>query len=754
MPSNRTKADTFGAPPVVHNLARPVSKAGTGLSLKLVLLALNAIMVTLIVGLAGFLVSEAVDDRTTAARIAEINESSDALLISARHWAVERGTSVAALNGQDPADAQTAATIRDRRDKADSAYRAAVATIAGKFMAPGVDEALRKSKANMEALVALRAKIDEALKLAKDARDPEVAKTVAPTITSNIMVSQTLRNIVTREAADSEGLVAALSEIKHFAWIAAEYAGRERAQIGAAIAAEEPIEGARISTLMNLRGQVDAAWARVKDQVAVESTPAPLRTAVADADQAFLVEFERVRNAVYQAGQSGNGYPLGAKDWIAAATKGIDAVLKVGDVAGEVTRAYTVQVGGNALTHLTVNSALMLLGLVIAGASFWYTSARVARPLVEMTDAMSTLSDGDKSVEVPSRNRRDEIGAMAAAVQVFKDNMIENERLQEERRSAERRAVEEEKARADEKRRQEGEVERQRKETEQRAQAERKQAMRALADRFETGVGGIIDVLTSAATELQASASVLSKSAEEASSKSTAVAAAAEEASTNVQTVAASSEELSKSVQEITRQVAQSSTVARNAVEEATRTDEKVRGLAESAQKIGEVIDLINSIASQTNLLALNATIEAARAGDAGKGFAVVASEVKSLADQTAKATDEIGAQIGSIQSATSDAVSAIQKITKTIGEISEISSAIASAVEEQGAATGEIASNATQAASGTQDVTSNIGAVNQAANETGAAAGQVLSAASELSKQAETLKSSVAQFLAEVRAA
>jgi methyl-accepting chemotaxis protein len=399
------------------------------------------------------------------------------------------------------------------------------------------------------------------------------------------------------------------------------------------------------------------------------------------------------------------------------------------------------------LISLAVAIAVTLLAGVIIGSL-------AAKPIAAMTDAMKGLAGGDKSVEVPSRDRRDEIGAMAAAVQVFKDNMIENERLQQEQRAAERRAMEEETARAEEKRRQEAELERQRIESEQRAQAERKRALRELADKFEAGVGGIIGVLTSAATEMQASAQALSKTAEEASSKSTAVAAAAEEASTNVQTVAASSEELSKSVQEITRQVAQSSTIARSAVEEATRTNDKVRGLAESAQKIGEVIDLINSIASQTNLLALNATIEAARAGDAGKGFAVVAAEVKSLADQTAKATDEIAAQIGSIQGATGEAVSAIQAITKTIGEISEIAAAIASAVEEQGAATGEIAANANQAAGGTEDVTSNIAAVNHAANETGAAAGQVLSAASELSKQAETLKTSVDAFLAEVRAA
>ena len=275
----------------------------------------------------------------------------------------------------------------------------------------------------------------------------------------------------------------------------------------------------------------------------------------------------------------------------------------------------------------------------------------------------------------------------------------------------------------------------------------------ALADNFEANVKGIVESVSSSATEMQGSAQSMSSTAEETSRQSTAVAAASEEASTNVQTVASAAEELSNSVEEVGRQVGQSNKIAQNAVEEAQRTNDKVQGLAEAAQKIGEVVNLINDIASQTNLLALNATIEAARAGEAGKGFAVVASEVKSLANQTAKATEEIAAQIGAIQAATTDAVSAIQGIGSTIGEISEISTAIATAVEQQSAATKEIAANVQQAAAGTQEVSENISGVTQAASETGEAAGQVLGAAQELSKQSEALREQVDSFLIEVRA-
>ncbi|HLB79979.1 MAG TPA: globin-coupled sensor protein [Dongiaceae bacterium] len=275
-----------------------------------------------------------------------------------------------------------------------------------------------------------------------------------------------------------------------------------------------------------------------------------------------------------------------------------------------------------------------------------------------------------------------------------------------------------------------------------------------LAKNFEGSVKGIVDTVSSAATELQSSAQSMSATAEETSRQSTAVAAASEEASTNVQTVASATEELSASVAEISRQVTQSTQIAAKAVADAQATNRTVENLDAAAKKIGEVVQLISDIASQTNLLALNATIEAARAGEAGKGFAVVASEVKSLANQTARATEDIGAQIRAIQSEVGQSVTAIKGIGATIQEISEISTAIATAVEEQGAATQEIARNVQQAAAGTQEVSTNITGVTQAAGETGQAAGQVLSAAEELGRQSNVLQKQVDQFIASIRAA
>ncbi len=368
---------------------------------------------------------------------------------------------------------------------------------------------------------------------------------------------------------------------------------------------------------------------------------------------------------------------------------------------------------------------LGLAGLALGAVLAWLIGRGISRPVVRMCAAMHALAGGDKTVEIPGVGRKDEIGQMADTVAVFKNNMIEADRLREE--------TERHKANAE---------------------TERKTGMLRLADTFEAGIKGVVNSVASQATEMQSSAQAMTQTAEQATHQATAVAASVEEASANVQTVASSAEELSASVREIGQQVEHSSKIASQAVIEADKTNAAVEGLAKTAQRIGDVVQLIETIAGQTNLLALNATIEAARAGDAGKGFAVVASEVKSLANQTAKATEEIRAQISEIQGSTGQTVEAIRSIGATIRQMSEIATTIASAVEEQGAATREIATNVHQAAQGTSDIATNIEGVSRAASDTGAAAAQVLGAAGELSKQSETLRRDVDEFLATVRAA
>jgi methyl-accepting chemotaxis protein len=368
-------------------------------------------------------------------------------------------------------------------------------------------------------------------------------------------------------------------------------------------------------------------------------------------------------------------------------------------------------------------AALGFAALLCVASGFMIVNG-VSKPIKRMTDSMGRLANHDLSTVIEGVGRKDEVGQMASAVQVFKDSMIEADRLKTEQEAAQKKSE------------------------------ERSRKMDELTRTFETSVGGVVQAVASQATQMESSAQSMSATAEETTKQASAVAAASEQSSANVQTVASATEELSSSISEIGRQVSHSSQIAANAVSEASRANDMVQGLVSASQKIGEIVALINEIADQTNLLALNATIEAARAGDAGKGFAVVAAEVKNLATQTSKATEDISAQITSVQAATQDAVRAIGTIGKTIGEIDQIATAIAAAVEEQGVATKEIARNVEEAAKGTQEVSSNIGGVTEAANGTGAAASQVLVSARELTGQSGHLREIVQSFLSNVKAA
>ncbi|QDM19146.1 HAMP domain-containing protein [Tardiphaga sp. vice352] len=378
-----------------------------------------------------------------------------------------------------------------------------------------------------------------------------------------------------------------------------------------------------------------------------------------------------------------------------------------------------------AASVVTTSFGVGLLACLILIVTAVMSIFLIARPMRRLSSAMQELADGNFAVILPGFGRKDEIGDFAVAVDKFKVKAEEKACIEAAAKLSQDTA----------------------------AADQRKRDMIKLADDFEDAVGEIIGTVSSASTQLEASASTLTATSQRAQELTNMVAAASEEASTNVQSVASAAEEMASSVNEISRQVQDSARIASEAVTQAGRTNDRISQLALAANRIGDVVELINSIAGQTNLLALNATIEAARAGEAGRGFAVVASEVKALAEQTAKATGEIGLQITGMQAATGESVNAIKEIGATIGRMSEIASTIASAVEEQGAATQEISRNVQQAAQGTQQVSSNISDVQRGASETRSASSQVLSAAQSLSSDSSRLKAEVSKFLNTVRA-
>ena len=700
------------------------ARGGTVWSIRNLLVTAVALLALFGIGISGHVLRNASLERATAADAASVNETADMLLESAGQWARERGATNLALNAADPAaDAQKSA-IANFRKLGDQPFEQALARIAARQFA-NKDQMIAGAKRAHEQVAALRARADAEITKPAGARDKAIVSQWAPTITGLITASQALRVAAAMEEDDVQSRLSSLQNLKHFVWVMSEYLGRERAAVAALVASGKPMSSQEISTLATFRGRLEAAWDYVQAYAAKSSAPQSVVGGTERVRENVFRRFEETRKGVYAAGLGGGAYPVNSAEWFSQSTKAIDDVIALSALASQeaVKLAETSQ--RSSLQTLLVNGVLMAFSILLAAGALWIVFNRIVRSVNQMTDAMGEIAEGNTSIAVPCVERRDEMGAMARALLVFKGNAEKVQAMQAERAALEKAA-----------------------------QAEKVVAMNRLADDFEAKIGEIVETVSSASTELEASAKTLTSTADRSQQLATTVAAASEEASTNVQSVASATEELTSSVTEISRQVQESARMANEAVDQARTTNERVGELSKAAGRIGDVVELINTIAGQTNLLALNATIEAARAGEAGRGFAVVASEVKALAEQTAKATGEISQQISGIQAATQESVSAIREISGTIERLSEISSTIAAAVVEQGAATQEISRNVQQAAQGTQEVSANISDVQRGAGETGSASSQVLSAAQMLSGDSNRLKVEVAKFLDSVRAA
>ncbi len=435
-------------------------------------------------------------------------------------------------------------------------------------------------------------------------------------------------------------------------------------------------------------------------------------------------EVERLRQIALASPQTGTLEGVTGAEWFKAITEKINLMKEVEDFLSFRFEEVAATQAAEAWREFYLGLAFVLALLVLSAGLIIAIVRSITKPVGAMTDVMNRLAEGDKTVQVVGADRRDELGAMAKAVEIFKQNALEMERLEAEQ----------------------AEVQRQ-------AEADRKAELHGLAENFESSVLGVVQMISSSASQMQGSAKDLLTTAQETAERSALVASASQNATAGTQTVASATEELAASVTEIGRQVDESVTIAGTVVTDTNRASDQIRELSQNSQRIGEVVSLINDIAEQTNLLALNATIEAARAGEAGKGFAVVASEVKNLANQTAKATEEISGRVDSIQGATNDAVVAIEAVSGTIEKMNAIASVIASAVEQQSAATNEISASIQDAARSTQEVEDTINLVDEGAKGTDNSSRQVLQAATTLSEQSGNLQEEVNRFLAHVRA-
>jgi methyl-accepting chemotaxis protein len=658
-------------------------------------------------------------------RVTDLSIADKALFAAMQTFRIERGDTGSALASAGEQGDVLKKRVDVLRTTVDAQLAIVLPILEGASV-PGLPAVREKLNDDYQAHKALRARVDAAMLQPSAARDKDLVQTFMPKAENLLHDMENSATVLETEMRLRDPAIGELALVRSTAWTARSALGTKMLPVIQALAKRQGLTPAELVAMQVNEGRSAVAWELVHDIVTREGAAPELRAAYDKAQSDFFGPATTQQlEGIVRSLSAGEMPQLALTDWQGDIAVRMATIGGVAGAAADLITTRAKETSANAEKMVILFAGMFVLSATLAVGGFILIQMRISRPITAIADVMRRLSANDLSVDVPGAGRSDEIGRMASAVLVFKDKMIEAERLRSEQA-----------------------------ENEMRAATQRKSEMHKLADAFQAAVGNIVETVSSASKQLEATATTLTQTAETTQQLSTTVATASEEASDNVNSVASASEELAGSVNEIARQVQESSKIALEAVQQAQKTDARIAELSRAASRIGDVVKLITGVAEQTNLLALNATIEAARAGEAGKGFAVVAHEVKALAAQTAKATDEISTQIAGMQTATQDSVAAIKEIGVTIGRISEIASAISAAVEQQGAATQEISRNVQQAARGTAEVATNITDVNRGASATGSASSQVLSSARSLSNESNRLKIEVEGFLNTVRAA